>query len=244
MPWINLTVRRGTFTKEVQHAVMAKLTDALMFWEMIPDTPEARKKMKGWVYLVDEDSDYNGGTPHHKDPFYFIEVRLPVGRFDTLTKQHMINDFTKIIMLAEGKTHDAEDANRVWVTILEIQRDDWGIGGHTDWLRDYESALKTLGTDLKPRQFVYCPTEPIFTCEWDENNAAQPRVKFRGTYDKSTGIVRQESYEQIGSGRQSPIGVRRRWGNRYRHPERPKARQSDEPGDGRRLFARRQRNPE
>jgi hypothetical protein len=90
MPWINLTVRKGAFTKEVQHAVMAKLTDALMFWEKIPDTLEARKKMKGWVYLVDEDSDYNGGTPHHQDPFYFIEVRLPAGRFDTLTKQHMI----------------------------------------------------------------------------------------------------------------------------------------------------------
>jgi phenylpyruvate tautomerase PptA (4-oxalocrotonate tautomerase family) len=107
--------------------------------------------MKGWVYLVDEDSDYNGGTPHHNHPFYFIEVRLPAGRFDTLTKQHMIKDFTKIIMLAEGKPDDAEDANRVWVTILEIQRDDWGIGGHTDWLRDYESVLNTLGTDLKPR---------------------------------------------------------------------------------------------
>jgi phenylpyruvate tautomerase PptA (4-oxalocrotonate tautomerase family) len=151
MPWINLTVRKGTFTKEVQHAVMAKLTDALMFWEKIPDTPEARKKMKGWVYLVDEDSDYNGGTPHHNDPFYFIEVRLPAGRFDTLTKQHMIKDFTKIILLAEGKPDDAEGANRVWITILEIQRDDWGIAGHTDWLRDYESALNTLGTDLKPR---------------------------------------------------------------------------------------------
>ena|SRR5487761_1270262 len=80
MPWINLTVRRGTFTKDVEHAVMAKLTDALMFWEKIPGTPEARKKMKGWVYEVAEDSDYNGGTPHHKDPFYFIEVRLPAGR--------------------------------------------------------------------------------------------------------------------------------------------------------------------
>ena len=50
MPWINLTMRRGALTKEVQHAVMVKLTDALMFWEKIPDTPEARKKMKGWVY--------------------------------------------------------------------------------------------------------------------------------------------------------------------------------------------------
>jgi hypothetical protein len=25
MPWINLTVRRGTFTREKQHAVMSKL---------------------------------------------------------------------------------------------------------------------------------------------------------------------------------------------------------------------------
>jgi hypothetical protein len=49
MPWINRTMRRGTFTKDVQHAVMAKLTDALMFWEKIPDNPEARKKMMGWV---------------------------------------------------------------------------------------------------------------------------------------------------------------------------------------------------
>ncbi len=143
MPWINLTVRRGTFTKETQHALMAKLTDALMFWERIPDTPEARKKMKGWVYEVDGDSDYNGGSPHHKDPFYFIEVRLPAGRFDTLTKQHLIRDFTKILMLVEGKPVVSEDANRVWVTIVELHREDWGIGGHTDWLRDYESALNT-----------------------------------------------------------------------------------------------------
>jgi hypothetical protein len=83
MPWTNLTVRRGTFTRDIQHAVMAKLTDALMFWETIPDTPEARKKMKGWVNEVAEDADYNGGSPHHKDPFYFIEIPLPAGRFDT-----------------------------------------------------------------------------------------------------------------------------------------------------------------
>ncbi len=151
MPWINLTLRRGTFTKEVRHAVMAKLTDTLIYWEKVPDTPEARKMMKGWVYEVEEDSDYNGGSPHHKDPFYFIEVRLPAGRFDTLTKLHLIHDFTRIIMLAEGKQYVSEDANRVWVTIIELKSEDWGIGGHTDWLRSYESALDTLGKELKPR---------------------------------------------------------------------------------------------
>jgi phenylpyruvate tautomerase PptA (4-oxalocrotonate tautomerase family) len=151
MPWINLTLRRGAFTKTVQHAVMAKLTDALMFWEKIPKTPEARKKTMGWVYEVAEDSDYNSGTPCHEDPCYFIEVRLLAGRFDRLTKQHLIRDFTKIIMLAEGKTLFSEDANRVWVHIVELQSEDWGIGGHTDWLRDYESAMNILGTDLKPK---------------------------------------------------------------------------------------------
>ena len=151
MPWINLTLRHGAFTKDVQHAVMAKLTDALMFWEKIPDTPEARKKTMGWVYEVAEDSDYNSGTPYDEDPFYFIEVRLLAGRFDRLTKQHLIRDFTKIIMLAEGKTRFSEDANRVWVHIVELQNEDWGIGGHTDWLRDYESVLNVIGTDLKPK---------------------------------------------------------------------------------------------
>jgi phenylpyruvate tautomerase PptA (4-oxalocrotonate tautomerase family) len=151
MPWINLTIRRGTFTKDVQHAVMAKLTDALMFWEKIPDNPEARKKMMGWVYEVGEDSGYSGGSPHHEDPYYCIEVRVLAGRFDRLTKQHVMQDFTKIIMLAEGKTHFSEDATRVWVTIVELQNEDWAIGGHTDWLRDYESALHTLGTDLTPK---------------------------------------------------------------------------------------------
>jgi phenylpyruvate tautomerase PptA (4-oxalocrotonate tautomerase family) len=151
MPWINLTVRHGALTKEMQHAVMAKLTDALMFWEKIPDTPEARKKMKGWVYEVAEDADYSGGTPGHKDSFYFIEVRLPAGRFDVLTKRHLILDFTKIILLAEGKPPAPESANRIWVTIVELKEDDWGIGGHVDWLRDYESALNVLGTELKPR---------------------------------------------------------------------------------------------
>ena len=151
MPWINLTLRRGALTKTVQHAVMAKLTDALMFWEKIPDTPEARKKTMGWVHEVAEDSDYNSGTPYHEDPSYFIEVRLIAGRFERLTKQHLIRDFTKIIMLAEGKTLFSEDANRVWVHIVELQSEDWGIGGHTDWLRDYESALNIPGTDQKPK---------------------------------------------------------------------------------------------
>jgi hypothetical protein len=60
----------------------------------------------------------------------------------------MIRDFTRIILLAEGKPLVPEAADRVWVTIVELKEEDWAIGGHTDWLREYESALDTMGVDF------------------------------------------------------------------------------------------------
>lgn len=151
MPWINLTVRRGALSRPQQHALMADLTSALMFWEKVPETPEARKMMKGWVYEVAEDADYNAGKSDHASPFYFIEVRMPAGRLDTLARHGIIRDFTKLVLLAEGKPHVPEEARRVWVTIVDIERDNWGIGGTTDWLRSYESALDTFELQLKTR---------------------------------------------------------------------------------------------
>jgi phenylpyruvate tautomerase PptA (4-oxalocrotonate tautomerase family) len=117
MPWINLTLRRGALTPAVQHAMMAKLTEVLMWWEKVPDTPRARSIMKGWVYEV----------------------------ADLLAKQGLIRDFTRVVLHAEGTSVTPENARRVWVTINELRADDWGIGGHTDWLRDYTSALDEVG---------------------------------------------------------------------------------------------------
>jgi hypothetical protein len=46
-----------------------------MWWEKVPDTPTARKIMKGWVYEVAEDADYNASIPDHEKPYYFVENR-------------------------------------------------------------------------------------------------------------------------------------------------------------------------
>src|ERR1700730_1506657 len=56
---------------------MAKLPEVLMWWEKVPNTPAARKMMKGWVYQVAEDADYNARSPDHEKPFYFVEIPLP-----------------------------------------------------------------------------------------------------------------------------------------------------------------------
>jgi phenylpyruvate tautomerase PptA (4-oxalocrotonate tautomerase family) len=149
MPWINLTLRRGALSKAAQHAMMARLTDVLMWWEKIPDTSKARGIMKGWVFEVSEDADYNAGSPVHEKPFYFLEIRIPINRLDILAKAGLIRDFTKVVLEAEGAENTPENARRVWITIDEIARDDWGIGGHTDWLRDYTSALDEIEGKLR-----------------------------------------------------------------------------------------------
>jgi hypothetical protein len=66
----------------VQHAMMA------MWWEKVPDTPTARRIMKGWK--VADDADYNAGSPDHDEPFYFLEIRIPINRLDLLAKQGLI----------------------------------------------------------------------------------------------------------------------------------------------------------
>src|ERR1700733_14689661 len=102
MPWINLTLRHGALSKPVQRAMMARLTETLMWWEKVPDTPKARSIMKGWVYEVDVDADYSAGKPDHEKPFYFLEVRIPANRLDTLAKSGLIRDFTQVVLEAEG----------------------------------------------------------------------------------------------------------------------------------------------
>jgi phenylpyruvate tautomerase PptA (4-oxalocrotonate tautomerase family) len=150
MPWINLTLRSGALPKHVRHAMMAKLTEVLMWWEKVPSTPIARKIMKGWVYEVAEDADYNAGSPTHDKPFYFLEIRIPIDRLNLLAKQGLIRDFTRVVLEAEGSDNTPDNARRVWVTINELKAEDWGIGGHTDWLRDYASALDEVGNYQAP----------------------------------------------------------------------------------------------
>jgi hypothetical protein len=37
------------------------------------------------------------------------------------------------------------------VTIKELKAEDWGVGGHTDWLRDYTSAIDSLADFKAPK---------------------------------------------------------------------------------------------
>jgi phenylpyruvate tautomerase PptA (4-oxalocrotonate tautomerase family) len=96
---------------------------------------------------VAEDADYNAGSSDHDKPFYFLEIRIPINRLDLLAKQGLIRDFTRVVLEAEGSDNRPENARRVWVTINELKAEDWGIGGHTDWLRDYTTLGGSFATE-------------------------------------------------------------------------------------------------
>ena len=147
-----MTLQEGALSKQSQHALMAKLTEVLMWWEKVPDTPRARMIMKGWIYEVASDADYVGGRSDREGRSYFVEIRIPANRLDVLAKQGLIRDFTKVILDADDPAQAADAGRRVWVTIHEIESADWGIGGHTDWLRAYTSALDDVGDYQAPRQ--------------------------------------------------------------------------------------------
>lgn len=74
---------------------------------------------------------------------------MPAGRLTTLDRLGIMRDFTKLVMMAEGSDMNPENTCRVWGTIVDIDRDSWGIGGSTDWLRSYTSALDSIHFELK-----------------------------------------------------------------------------------------------
>lgn len=141
MPWINLTVRRGVWSAEQQDAAFARMTDTLMAWENVPDTPAARAFTKGWVYEVNDGADYVGGAPHSGDPSYFLEIRSPPGALDATAKRGVLRDLTTIVLQTEGAELTPQNLHRVWITITEVDTGSWSIGGHTDWSRSYVSRL-------------------------------------------------------------------------------------------------------
>jgi phenylpyruvate tautomerase PptA (4-oxalocrotonate tautomerase family) len=116
----------------------------------VPDTPAARTFLKGSVYELADGADYNAGSPNHDRPFYFLEIRIPINRLDLSAKQGLIRDFTRVVLEAEGSDNRPENARRVWVTINELRAEAWGIGGHTDWLRDYTTALEEVEITRRP----------------------------------------------------------------------------------------------
>jgi hypothetical protein len=107
----------------------------------VPDIPAPRRCVKAWVREVPEDCDYTGGRKSEELPFYAMQFQLSKVGLDDLANAGALRDITKVVLEAEGAPNMQENAHGVWVHILEIERQDWAIGGHREWARCHISAL-------------------------------------------------------------------------------------------------------
>ena len=145
MPMIDLTVPRGALTPEKLETLMHRATKTLMWWEKIPDTPEARKIAWAFVNEVDKRHVFIGGLPPEL-PRYRFKVHTMEGMLDDRARQGIIRDLTRLVLEIEGVPHDLENAQRVWCILREYPRAGWGIGGYLFPPSGFTSALSEIRT--------------------------------------------------------------------------------------------------
>jgi phenylpyruvate tautomerase PptA (4-oxalocrotonate tautomerase family) len=87
-----------------------------------------------------------GGSADHR-PYYRIDLKIPANRLGDLDRAGIVRDFTHLVLTAEGSPVNSVEAARVWVLIRDIPADSWGVSGHRDWMRDYETALDSISAD-------------------------------------------------------------------------------------------------
>ncbi|WP_321927580.1 tautomerase family protein [Paraburkholderia guartelaensis] len=129
MPMIDLSLSRGALNAEKLETVMQRAIKTLMFWEKVPDTPEARKIAWGFVNEVDPQHMLVGGLPPER-PRYRFRVHTIEGLMDEGARQGVMRDLTRLVLEIEGSEHTADNASRVWTILREYPRSHWGIGGY------------------------------------------------------------------------------------------------------------------
>lgn len=143
MPMIDFILPRDALPPEKLETLMHKAVKTLMWWEKIPDTPEARKIAWAFVTETEKRHVFVGGLPPEL-PRYRFRVHTMEGMLEDRAKQGIIRDLTRLVLEAEGVPHDLENASRVWCIIREYPRNNWGIGGYLFPPSGYATAAKDI----------------------------------------------------------------------------------------------------
>ena len=146
MPLIDFSYRAGSLPQDRLDWLLPRLMKTLMHWEKMPDTAIARARTQLWAHEFPANRTLVGGSPDHR-PYYRIDLKIPAGRLADLDRAGIVRDFTTLVLEAEGSPVNSVEAARIWVLIRDVPTDSWGVSGHRDWMRDYESGLDSIRAD-------------------------------------------------------------------------------------------------
>ena len=146
MPMIELSLTRGALSEEKLQLLMHRATKTLMWWEKIPDTPEARRIAWSFASEFEPGRLFIGGQPPLK-PRYRYRVHTIEGLMDDRAKQGVMRDLTRLTLEFEGAPQDDENRARVWCLLHEYPRANWGIAGAPFAPSGFLSCLGDIRTD-------------------------------------------------------------------------------------------------
>lgn len=129
MPMIDLSLPKGALPADKLQEMMHRAVKTLMWWEKIPDTPEARNIAWAFVNELEPHHIFIGGLPPGR-PRYRFRVHTIEGLMDERAKQGVMRDLTRLVLETEGVPVDADNAARVWCILREYPRGNWGIAGY------------------------------------------------------------------------------------------------------------------
>lgn len=125
MPKMFIHASRNTFTAEDRAEIAAELSELGMVCERLKDTPQIRAGI--WVYFVEHDPStvFRAGK-QADESITSLKVYALKGGFDAAAKKRMVEDATAIL----GKySHSADGPVPVYVVIIEIPEENWGMYG-------------------------------------------------------------------------------------------------------------------
>lgn len=145
MPMIELSYSSGALPELKLRVLLHRATKVLMWWEKIPDTPEARQVAWTFANELPEGRLTIGGQPPGKARYRYV-VSTIEGLMDDRAKQGVMRDLVRITLEAEGVPQDHANASRVWCLFNDVPRANWGIGGTPFAPSGYLSCLADIQT--------------------------------------------------------------------------------------------------
>jgi phenylpyruvate tautomerase PptA (4-oxalocrotonate tautomerase family) len=145
MPMIELSYSSAALPEIKLKALLHRATKVLMWWEKIPDTPEARRVAWTLANELPEGRLVIGGQAPGKARYRYM-VSTIEGLMDDRAKQGVMRDLVRITLEAEGAPQDQANASRVWCLFNDVPRASWGIGGTPFAPSGYLSCLGDIQT--------------------------------------------------------------------------------------------------
>lgn len=150
MPMLDVHIPDGALDREVEDALIARLTDLLLEHEGADPRNEQARGI-AWVWLHRPARTFVAGAPAER-PRYKLIPQVPEGQYNDERRAAMVAAVTEAVLDAEEAMGRSRDPMVVWVFPTEIPDGNWGAAGRIFKLGDIAGYV--MGSEERGRRYA------------------------------------------------------------------------------------------